>query len=253
MSLILDAACLCHTGRLRKNNEDNFYFNGRCLEAEHSGLRQPEVMAAPLTKEICLALFDGMGGESYGELASFAAASRLQTYSRKLSDYFIPARKFLKDLSRELNGAVVEQKASLHTEHMGSTMAACFFTRTDVYICNVGDSRAYRLREGEFLQLSKDHVERLPEGSRGKAPLTQYLGLDPEELRLEPYIAKGDLRHGDMYLLCSDGLTDMLSNLEIADILHRAESMEHCVQELVDQALEHGGRDNVTVIACRIL
>lgn len=253
MAMVIDAACYCHIGKVRKNNEDNFFFNGRCLEADNSGLRQPELFSAPLIREICLAVFDGMGGECFGEDASFAAAICLKTYTRKLLDYIIPARKFLKDLTLTINEAVAKKAKELQTERMGTTIVALYFTHGNVYVCNVGDSRAYRLRDGEFLQLSEDHAEKnTPEG-RKKAPLTQYLGMDPDELRLEPYIAKGDLKHGDTYLICSDGLSDMISNVEIADILHRANTMETCARELVDQALSHGGRDNITVIVCRIM
>ena len=193
-----------------------------------------------------------MGGEANGELASFGAARGLLEYDRSLLDYFIPARRYLENLTLKINEAVLKEQASCHTENMGTTMAALYFTRSDVYACNVGDSRAYRMREGEFLQLSKDHAAEYPAGSRRKAPLSQYLGLDPTEYRLQPHIAKGELRRGDRYLLCSDGLTDMLSNLEIAAVLHQEQSMEACAQELVDQALAHGGRDNITVIVCRV-
>ena len=70
---------------------------------------------------------------------------------------------------------------------------------------------------------------------------------------LDPYIAKGEIRSGDRYLLCSDGLTDMLSNFEIADILSSHDDPQKCVQELIDAALKQGGRDNITVILCKII
>jgi protein phosphatase len=70
---------------------------------------------------------------------------------------------------------------------------------------------------------------------------------------IEPHIAKGILQSGDMYLLCSDGLTDMLTNFEISDIMLKSENTEACVCELIDRALEHGGRDNITVIVCKII
>ena len=87
---------------------------------------------------------------------------------------------------------------------------------------------------------------------RKKAPLTQHLGINPEDFLIEPYIAKGELAAGDQYLLCSDGLTDMLSNLEISCIMSESETAEVCADRLVHAALERGGRDNVTVIVCRV-
>ncbi len=251
MQYILDAACLCSTGRVRKNNEDNFYFDGRCLEAENDGLKHPVTMTRTLRREVCVAIFDGMGGENYGEYASFAAAECMQSMTRSLKDYFIPERKFLERTCMKINEAVVARQQELCTEYMGSTMAALYFSHGFVYVCNLGDSRAYRLRDGEFMQLSVDHVEN--RGGQKKAPLTQHLGISPEDYLIEPYIAKGALRSGDQYLLCSDGLTDMLKNIEIADIMSKTASAEECAQKLVDAALEKGGRDNVTAIVCRIL
>lgn len=250
MPYILEAACLCCTGKVRKNNEDNFFFDGRCLEAENDGLKHPVSMTKPLRRELCVAVFDGMGGENYGEFASFAAADCMQHMTRRLKDYFIPERRFLQEMCLKINDAVVERQRELCTDHMGSTMVAFYFSHGYVYVCNLGDSRAYRLRDGEFLQLSVDHVEQR-EGKK-KSPLTQHLGISPEDFLIEPYIAKGELKPGDQYLLCSDGLTDMLSNLEIDEILSSSASAEDCVQRLVDAAYERGGRDNVTAIVCRI-
>ncbi len=253
MPYVLDAACLCNTGKVRKNNEDNFFFDGRCLEEDNNGLKHPVTMTKTLRRELCLAVFDGMGGENFGESASFAAADCMQHTTRKLKDYFIPERKFLNGMCMRINEAVVAKQQELCTERMGSTMVALYFSHGYVYVCNLGDSRAYRLRSGEFLQLSVDHLEKREGQTKKKAPLTQHLGISPENFLIEPYIAKGELKHGDQYLLCSDGLTDMLSNFEIDEILNCCASTEECAQHLVDAALEKGGKDNVTVIVCKIL
>lgn len=253
MSYIVDAACLCNTGKLRKNNEDNFFFDNRCLELENSGLRHPVRMTKTLQRGLCVAVFDGMGGENFGEYASFAAAECMKNSTRRLKDYFISERKFLNSMCSKINDAVVAKQQELLTERMGSTMVALCFSHNHVYVCNLGDSRAYRLRAGEFLQLSVDHVAKHEGKSREKGALTQYLGIPAEDYLIEPYIAKGELKSGDQYLLCSDGLTDMLSNFEITDILSSEATVEGCAQRLVDAALEKGGKDNVTAIICRIL
>ena len=252
MKYTVRSACGCHMGKVRKNNEDNFYYLGRCLESENTGLRHPVSSEDLLKTNVCCAVFDGMGGESFGELASFAAARQMQLTERKLLDYFVPEKKYLQNLTKQLNEAVVETKKEMLTEHMGSTMVALNFSGHYVYVCNVGDSRAYRLRDGEFLQISEDHVVKLPGKENKKAPLSQYLGIDPDEMELEPHIAKGEIKHNDIYLICSDGLTDMLTNFEISDIMLNNEDPEICVQKLIDSALEHGGRDNITAIICRV-
>lgn len=253
MRYIIQAACGCNMGKVRKTNEDNFFFDGKCLEENNTGLRNCTYFEGRATRGLSFAVFDGMGGENFGELASYRAARQMQTADRKPSDFFIPERLFLEELSRQMNEAVVAAQKEMCTEHMGSTMVALYFSGAYVYLCNVGDSRAYRLRDGEFLQISTDHVEKRPGKEDKKAPLSQYLGIDPEEMEIEPYIAKGKLKIGDRYLLCSDGLTDMLTNFEISDIMLQNEDIEDCVQELIQAALEHGGRDNITVILCEIV
>ena len=250
MYFTLDAACLCKTGKVRKRNEDNFYFNGRCLAFGNTGLKHPVTMTKELSQETLLAVFDGMGGENYGDWASFTAAECMRSSLQIIEDYYIPEKRFLKDLCGKMNEAVLEKQREFCTEHMGSTLVSLYFSQNYVYVCNLGDSRAYRLREGEFLQLSKNHVD-LREGEK-KGPLTQHLGIRPDDYLIEPYIAKGELRHGDQYLLCSDGLTDMLTNVEIDGIMSDTITATECAQRLVDAALEKGGRDNVTAIVCRI-
>lgn len=252
MKYTIQAACGCNTGKIRKKNEDNFYFDGKCLEKKNNGLKHPVFTEDTLKRGLSFAIFDGMGGEHYGELASYAAARRMQLTERSLADFFVPEKQYLKHLTAQLNEAVVEAQKEMCTQRMGATMVSLYFSGQYVYVCNAGDSRAYRLRDGEFLQLSVDHVDKGPVGESKKAPLTRHLGMDPEEIRMEPYIAKGEIKKGDMYLLCSDGLTDMLTNFEIAHIMLKSEDPAACVQALVDSALAHGGRDNVTVIVCKL-
>ena len=256
MKLVLDAACGCNVGKVRANNEDNFYFDRRCLPLENRGLKRPVVMERKLDEVVCLGVFDGMGGQDHGEIAAFVAAETMKAEAGKLREYIIPEKRFLESACDAMNLAVFTEAQRLDTDRMGSTVVLALFNGREIYICNLGDSRAYRFRQGEFLQLSVDHTDREILKERGitkhRPRLTQNLGLDPQELRIEPYVAKGELRAGDWYLLCSDGLTDMLSNFEIADVMHNSLSAEMCADTLVRAALDKGGRDNVTVIVCRI-
>lgn len=252
MGFTLQSACFSHIGCRRGNNEDNFFFNGLCMEEQHRGTHDPVLMERVLSEELCLAVFDGMGGENYGEQASFAAAAALQELAGKPKRFYQSGGKYLDDLTQELNSAVFHRAQTLLTSRMGTTMALLYLAGSQVYTCNVGDSRIYRLRERVFAQLSQDHVSnRVPAPGR-KAPLTQHLGMDPEEVRVEPYIVKDALRDGDIYLLCSDGLTDMVDNLTLSEILSRMESPEQAARALLKAALDGGGRDNITAIVCRI-
>ena len=253
MKRIIQAACGCHIGKVRRNNEDNFWFAGKCLEVENCGLECPVLFEDRIRDGLCIAVFDGMGGENFGEYASYSAARRLQLAKRPFLNYFTCGEKAFEKLIIQMNEAVVEVQKKMLTCQMGTTMVGLYFFGRCVYVGNVGDSRAYRLREGELLQLSLDHVARRPNCENRKAALSQYLGLDFDEVQIAPYIIKEEIRCGDVYLLCSDGLTDMLTDLEIKRIIDESSDVDNCVRELIHAALDRGGRDNVTVIVCKLL
>lgn len=253
MRLTLEACCGCHMGNIRKNNEDNFLFNRQYMESDNTGLEVPLVWKTSVKNGLWMAVFDGMGGENFGEEASCAAAKTLQEKKRNLRDLFTPDDQYLHQLCMQLNDAVVAAKEALDTDRMGTTMVGLYFTSKEAYMCNIGDSRAYLCRDEALRQISVDHAQKASETSRRKPPLTQHLGIDPAYMQIEPYITKNVLQPGDQYLLCSDGLTDMLTDGEIADILSSSQSAENCVQALLQAALDRGGRDNVTVIVCKIM
>ena len=253
MSQKLFAACGCSIGKVRANNEDNFYFCGRFLPAENRAL--PTVLTAETSAEgeLCVAIFDGMGGEQFGELASYAAAREMKERLSAGVWNSAGAEECLRALTLDLNAAVVNKAQELLTRHMGSTLAGLFFRRGTAWTFNLGDSRIYLCRDGALRQLSVDHVDaRVQLSGKGKGSLSQYLGIDEEEFIVEPSISAVELREGDCFLLCSDGLSDMLSADEILALLRGARSAETAVEGLISQALAHGGRDNVTVIVCMI-
>lgn len=251
MGLTIEAACGCDIGKKRSNNEDNFCFGGKCLGPDDDGLQEPICMEVPLESGLCFAVFDGMGGEAFGEVASHRAAQQMLRSCRTWTDTLLPKR-YLERLTAQLNDAVVEAQRERNTSRMGTTMAALYFSGGHAYACNVGDSRIFRSRNGGAMQISVDHVAERPGMEHRKAPLTQYLGIDPEEMRLEPHIFKGELVRGDIYLICSDGLTDMLTDWEISEILHESENADSCVRDLIRTALDNGGRDNITAIVCKL-
>lgn len=254
MFFTIQASCDCNRGKIRKKNEDNFVFDGRCLPRENNGLRHAVTMCASIQKEQCFAVFDGMGGENYGEYAAFAAAECMKGIIANLKQYVVPEKEFLNDLCFAMNQAVNDAACTMRTRRMGSTVAMLMFHQGFVYSCNVGDSRCYRYRNRVLLQLSEDHVDNCftPSEKRKKPALSQCLGISEDDFIIEPYIAKGEVKEGDRYLICSDGLTDMLSEREISGILAEEITSAECAEKLVCQALENGGRDNVTVIVCEV-
>lgn len=252
MSMTIEAACGCNMGKVRKNNEDNFYFGGRMLPLDNNGLRTVYSQKFKADATPMFAVFDGMGGEEAGEVASFVAAEIADAYVQRLQRFLVPPRDLLEEMCAEMNRAVCRESAKLEFGRMGSTVAALLFFGDQPYVCNLGDSRIYRLRDNELLQLSQDHLEMVPPGVNRKARLMQHLGIFEDEMQLEPYIAKGTAEAGDIFLLCSDGLTDMLTPVEICTILKENRSVKRATDKLIKLALEHGGKDNITVILCKI-
>lgn len=256
MNFLIEAACSCHIGRRRTNNEDNFYFDNRLLPKINRGLKMAVAIEQPLDREQCYGVFDGMGGENYGEEASFLAAAVAKNSKKQNEEYVYPPRQYLTELIEKMNETICERSEELGSGRMGSTAVMLYLGGEYAYVCNVGDSRAFRLRQDEFMQISEDHTDArflAEQGITGRKPsLTQHLGIWPDEMVLEPYVAKGRLQAGDQYLLCSDGLTDMVSHTEICAIMKEEPDCRHCVEALIQKALENGGKDNVTVILVRV-
>lgn len=265
--VMIRAACGCNVGKHRSNNEDNFYFDGRCLDANNSGLGQTLVHDPAGTPFLerhfgkmenvaeYYAVFDGMGGGDYGEVASNLAATTARELLRAegtICPYDVSVS--LVELTCEMSRRVFLASVDLGAGQMGSTAASLLFYGGYAWVCNVGDSRCYRLRADEFQRLSVDHTdenEMRACGVTGRKPrLTQYLGVDPDELRIEPYVHRHTARTGDRFLLCSDGLTDMVDEAQIADVLASQRDPAACVEQLIVAALDAGGADNVTVVAC---
>lgn len=258
----IQAACGCHMGKKRKNNEDNFYFDGTYMDSDNTG------MSEILTQEVLMeegkagiyhyyAVFDGMGGGDYGEFASNIAAETAKVFLENNQNVnSCDITPSLQNMCQMMNKNVFETGTNLGAVQMGSTVVSLFFYSGQVWVCNLGDSRCYRLREYEMEQISVDHTDEADMkafGISGRKPyLTQYLGVNPEEMCIEPYVKSYVLKKGDRFLLCSDGLTDMVSEQEICDILSEYEDLEVCTEELIKAALDGGGKDNITVMVCQI-
>ena len=239
---IVEYACVCSVGRRRRNNEDNFFCDGQIREDVNSlddVLLSGEVSAD--TNEL-FAVFDGMGGEACGEVASYTAADEARAFTQSRMEY----EEYLYELAERLNEKVREETEARSLVIMGATAAMLQVSGEDVYILNAGDSRIYKLSRHELRQISEEHIV----FSGGGKAITKFLGL-PEGHSLHPYIAMGKYKSGDIFLLCSDGVTDMLTDDEIQDIIDSKKELKSLARELVDAALEKGGIDNTTAILLR--
>ena len=252
MAYQIEYAYTCHIGKIRNNNEDNFWCCGDSLEAQNQGMSHIRSGYMKQSEYPLLAVFDGMGGESCGEMAAFLAAEACGEHFKTAKDGIRnDPEEFLNEICESMNQAICDYGRTNKINSMGTTAALLAFAEDAVYSCNFGDSRIYKSDREKFYQISQDHV--LGRSLFGKAPLTQYLGMEEENLQLEPSISRQEIKIGDRFLLCSDGITDMLSDGEIADILSRDIPVAKTVEILVDRALKKGGRDNITVVLCEIM
>ncbi|MGZ4246850.1 MAG: Stp1/IreP family PP2C-type Ser/Thr phosphatase [Solirubrobacteraceae bacterium] len=230
-----ETALKTDTGRQRRDNEDNAF------------ARAPVFVVA-----------DGMGGAQAGEVASKIAT---ETFEKGLPDSGSPEER-LAERVREANHQIHElSRTDRERAGMGTTLTAAYVDDTSVAIAHVGDSRAYLFRDGTLERLTQDHslVEELvrqgkltPEQAAGhpqRSIITRALG---PEASVEVDTWTYPVRAGDILLLCSDGLTTMISEDRVAEILGGAGSLDGTAGALIDAANEAGGRDNITVVLFRL-
>jgi len=225
-------AVATHPGRKRRHNEDAY------------------VCDPPL-----FAIADGMGGARAGEVASGLAAAAVQANEVPGDG---PERVVA--LMQAANRSVYERSSSdAEVAGMGTTMTVALVENGGVVFGHVGDSRAYVLRDGELEQLTDDHslVAELVRGGKLSAEeaehhpqrsvITRALGTDPD-VDVDTFTVEG--HDGDVFVLCSDGLTDMIGDDEIGDVLvEQRASLDEAANELVRRANKAGGQDNITVVA----
>lgn len=231
--------CICDIGCVRKNNEDMAYVAGRLVrDGECSGAVDPTC---------AFAVADGMGGYEGGEIASEIVARSFAAFMKN----FNPAGDNeaitgLKDWATQANRLVIDT-AAIRTElaEMGTTFTGLVFFNDKAWLINVGDSRCYRIRGGVLKQLSVDHSERERTGNP-EVPsnlIYNFMGNLPEEFISD--ITELKPAPGDTYMLCSDGLSDLVDDDTIeagcSDAAH-----------LVEFAKKAGGRDNITVIRIQL-
>ena len=246
-------AATTHTGKVREANEDNFFFDGRYMSRDHQSLDEIYTAEKVVSDGRIVALFEGMGGETAGELASYTAARSLADIENQKETSNQP-----EELVRMLNREVCAQGKVEKISQMGSTAIICRFggEGKSSWIANLGDSPAYGFLNGELTLLTHAHTnaEFLQKyGITNRKPgLTQFLGISEEEFQVEPYVRYFSPRNQEQYLMCSDGLTDMVAEEEIRKILSEKITVKEKVQNLLTLALDKGGRDNITMILCEI-
>jgi len=209
---------------------------------------------AAVEAEPLFMLADGMGGAQAGEVASQTAA---RVFEAGAGGDGTPEQRLTR-LVREANRRIFDMaQADESKRGMGTTLTAALVEGDEVTVAHVGDSRGYRMREGELEQLTHDHslVAELERSGRispedavdhpSRSVITRALGPEPD-VEVDAHTHTG--RTGDLYLLTSDGLTDMISDDEIAAILRGTTSLDEAAGSLIRAANQSGGKDNITVV-----
>ena len=249
--VVFDAGVFTDCGSYRPKNEDSFQLCGYTLSEDKRRSRYGGSMAK--RKFGVAAVFDGMGGEKFGDIASGISAELLAEH---MGDILTFGRDGLDDFVTAANKAVCRKSSELNAP-MGSTMALIAVSDEIAAVYNIGDSRAYLVRAGQIRQITKDHTvaARLSSigitnsGKSQKHQLTQYLGIPPDEVVIQAFsFGEIPLRDKDKILLCSDGVTEGVGDEQLLDILTREKSAVELAKDAVDTALENGSTDNITAV-----
>lgn len=257
------AAVSVDKGLIRNNNEDNFYFNGVILSEDKRD--NSNTFAANPSENVQLyGVFDGMGGEAMGEEASLIAAQVLERTHKKIISGNLDYKKEILSAVNSANIKICKKIIDSGEKRIGSTFSTLVIDDDTARVFNVGDSRVYLLRNGELKQISEDDTtaQRMvnmgmlsadaAKTHKDRHKLTQHLGIFKDEMIIEPHISHSiEIKKDDIFLMCSDGLTDMLTDDEICMILNSGKSCKEICERLVKKALNNGGKDNVTTLVIR--
>ena len=233
-----------HIGKVRDKNEDSYF-------CQNEG---PKIFIVA----------DGMGGHNAGEIASKIA---IETVSEYLNQYFLHNNKFTSEALEEAiniaNKRIFDKSQTLEElDGMGTTITVSLIDNNTLYIGHIGDSRAYILRDDKLIQLTQDHTlvsELVKNGTISEIEAIKHpkrniitKALGTEEF-IEPDILKLDIINNDIIILCTDGLTNAVSNEEIKDIFLKSGNLQRNCEALVELANNRGGHDNITVLALRYM
>lgn len=249
---IISFSAICDPGLIRGENQDNVYCDGRFrrdiserLTFRRSGITRGSAL---------FAVADGMGGEANGAQAALEVVGNLDKVGKAGGSSAVVSQLL------KVNRAICDMIDTDGGKRMGSTFAGVLFQDRLAHIVNIGDSRVYLFRDKRLVQQSIDDtlVQPMvdmgiltPEAARShpdKHRLSQHLGIFPDEMLIEPHEKTIQTRAGDVFLLCSDGLTDMLTDEELASCLATEGSIEKASDALLSKALDRGGKDNISIL-----
>ncbi|WP_165069566.1 PP2C family protein-serine/threonine phosphatase [Paludisphaera rhizosphaerae] len=268
-SVVVDLASVSDPGKVRSRNEDHYMVSkvSRRMEVIADNLPAGELPHELAEDGYCMVVADGMGGMNAGDVASMMAIStgvRLADKSVKWGFKINEreARELLNRMSmyfQEIDRRLTERSdRDRRLFGMGTTLTLAYSIGSHLFLIHVGDSRAYLFRGGEMTQLTRDHTvaqaladagQIRPEDIRTHArrnTLTNYLGGHRGKIQADVRWTR--LEDGDRLLLCSDGLSDMVDDAKILEVLSRRKGAQVATETLLQKALDAGGKDNVTIV-----
>ncbi len=276
LAMLLKVAVFTHPGRIRGHNEDAWGIFGEndFWTSEQQTRQRPFVAASNHADNLCqfpllLAVSDGLGGANAGEMASRMVIRALpELIQRGIREGWNQSQqalaKWMDVRIRDIHAQLLCRAAGSHElKGMGATLSCLWLEENWITIGHVGDSRIYRWRDGLLEQLTEDHtyVWRLWKAGRIDAAearqhpekhlIEQVLGSSFQK-NFCPQVENGSLSPGDLYLICSDGLSESLTDEQIASIIREHSVLKHSLESLLIQmmesALEVSGRDNITIL-----
>ena len=264
---------LTDCGKVRKTNEDQFLVAVllKALQVQQTSLPQAKVKHSS-DRSYLFVVADGMGGCAAGETASALAIHSVESFVLESLKWFAQCQGDEQDqVLADFQRALADASARVHaegTEHpelhgMGTTLTLAYSLNNELFVAHAGDSRCYLCRNRDLFRLTRDHTlvdDLVRRGGisadeakhhRWRHIISNALGGECPEVKVE--VHKLQLEAGDVVLLCSDGLTEMLSDKDIAQILETEPDPEKACRQLVARANDAGGRDNITVVTAQFL
>ena len=269
----LDFFGITHQGKVRKDNQDHFLVATlhKTMRVRVTSLPNPELLEMPSQRVASVGMVcDGVGGHAGGETASRSAIEAVTSYVTNSVECLLDephggtAETFVDALRKTAKAAhelIAEKaRASGDRKGMATTITMALAVWPNVYLLQVGDSRAYRFRLGRLEQLTRDQTmaqELLASGvltpeQAARSPYSNVLSSSLGGATWTPEVSHSDLRHGDIFLLCTDGLTTMLDDQQILSIILDGEGGVGQTEQLIDAANRSGGEDNTTAILLRV-
>ncbi|HEX9082233.1 MAG TPA: protein phosphatase 2C domain-containing protein [Holophagaceae bacterium] len=265
--MLIDYAAITHPGKIRKNNEDAYLLSA--LDGEEPILNGPSRPLRVGDPGLLVGVADGMGGAAAGEVASREGLAAMAVHLFGHWGRLATPKALEDDLLAALETAVVQASEAVlrysdddrTARGMGSTLTAVVLWNAQAYFAQIGDSRAYLYRQGRLHQVTDDQTlvnDLVAQGALTREEarthpqrnmITQALG-SPQPLRVALY--RLALRRGDRLLCCSDGLHGEVADERILEVLRRDQTPRQSLDRLVEEALSHGGRDNITAVLLHV-